>query len=72
MVRAANDDLRLLAELCDEAVACHGADMPKIERYVADALTRLPRDKRQSLQAALTRFLAKQSASLRRAFPPSH
>ena len=68
----ANDDLRLLAELCDEAVACHGADVRKIERYVADALTRLPRDKQQSLQAALAQFLAAQSAFLRRAVPPSH
>ena len=63
-MHAANDDLRLLAELCDEAVACHGADMPKIERYVAEALTRLPPDKQQALQDALSRFLDMQSASL--------
>jgi hypothetical protein len=61
-VHAANDDLRLLAELCDEAVARHGADISRIERYVAEALTRLPQDKRQLLQDALTRFLSMQSA----------
>ena len=61
-MNAANDDLRLLAELCDEAVARHGADIPRIERHVAEALTRLPQDRRLSLQDALTRFLSIQSA----------
>ncbi len=62
MVHAADDDLRLLAELCDEAVARHGADIAKIERYVAEALTLLPRDKQQSLQNALSLFFSTQAA----------
>ena len=54
------DDLKLLAELCDDAVAAHGADIRKIENYVESAIARLPLIRQRALRTALAEFLADQ------------
>ena len=55
------DDLKLLAELCDDAVARHGADIRKIENDVEAAIAGLPNARRSLLRASLAEFLKRQS-----------
>jgi hypothetical protein len=54
--------LDFLQRLCDEAVAQHGSDVPRIERHVAEALAALPPAEREAFHAALSQFLAVQRA----------
>ena len=54
------DDLKLLAELCDDAVAIHGADIGEIKRHVEGAINRLPSTRQRSLRAALADFVRRQ------------
>jgi hypothetical protein len=56
------EDLRLLAELCDDAVVRHGADIQKVERDVRDAISRLPLARQRTLRHSLSEFFKIQVA----------
>ncbi|WP_026380873.1 hypothetical protein [Afifella pfennigii] len=57
------DDLRLFAELCHDAVSRHGADLSRIQSDVAEAIARLPWERRRSLERTLSAFLKRQAES---------
>jgi hypothetical protein len=52
-----DNPFKSLADLCDEAVARHGADWRGIERYVSDELEKLGKDERDQITAKIQNLL---------------
>jgi hypothetical protein len=52
-----DNPFKLLANLCDEAVARHGSDWRGVEQYIADRLQHMGADERDQMTAKVREIL---------------